>query len=264
MRPWLNPQEASALLNEGTGRSVKVAVIDSGVETTHPKLADLVLADDLAVASDGLQLVTKPGEGKDVFGHGTAVASIIHEMAPEALIGSFRVLDGTCSSKSAIICEGVRQALDRGYHIINCSFGCAVLDQIHQYKAWVDEAYLKGAHVVAACNNVDFTRPEWPAYFASVIAVNMARTGESNSFWYKRGNLVEFAARGVNVDVAWKDGSIKNVMGSSFAAPRLAGMLARLLSQTPELSPTEVKALFHEMAHPWTREVIAPNVTYTA
>lgn len=263
MNLWLDPEWAGASLGRGTGRAIKVAVIDSGVEATHPMLAGLALADDVAIVSDGLQLATQPGGGTDVFGHGTAVAGIVHELAPEALVGSFRVLDGNCGSKSAVICEGVRQALDRGYHIVNCSFGCGVLEHVHQYKAWVDEAYLKGVHVVAACNNVDFTRPEWPAFFASVIAVNMARTEEPNCFWYKRGNLVEFAARGVNVEVAWRDGRVKSVTGSSFAAPRVAGMLARLLSESPGLSPTEVKALLHRVARPWTRDVIGPNVTYT-
>ena len=117
--------------------------------------------------------------------------------------------------------------------------------------------------VVAACNNVDFLRPEWPGYFATAITVNMARTAEDSRFWYKPGTLVEFAARGVNVDVAWKGGRTKTVTGSSYAAPRVAGLLACMLSARSELKPLQAKALLHAIADPWTREVTGPNVTYS-
>jgi subtilisin family serine protease len=264
MRAWITPEEGASLMARGSGRGIKVAVIDSGVELAHPRLAGVPLTDDVAIVSDGLQLVNQPGDGKDLFGHGTAVADIVHSVAPDASIGSFRVLDGTCNSRSEIICEAVRQAMDLGYQIINCSFGCGILDHVLQYKTWVDEAYLRGVHVVAACNNTDYATPEWPGYFASVVTVNMASTEELDRFWYKRGNLVEFAARGVSIDVAWRNGKIKHVTGSSFAAPRVAGMLARLLSEAPDLTPVEVKALFHQIASPWTDEIIGPNVSYSA
>jgi subtilisin family serine protease len=262
--PWLDPHEASEMLRDGTGEGVRVAIVDSGVEFSHPQLTGIAIADDVAIVSDGLRLVTNQNEGHDAFGHGTAVAGIIHATAPRAQIGSYRVLDANNHSRSAIICEAVRQALDNGYQIINCSFGCGVLDQVLDYKTWVDEAYLRGTHVVAACNNFDFLRPEWPGFFATVITVNMARTAEDSRFWYKSGSLVEFAARGVNVDVAWRGGQTKMVTGSSYAAPRVAGLLARMLSVRPHLTPLQAKALFHAMADPWTHEVIGPNVTYAA
>ena len=263
-QPWPDPATAAEILRDGTGDGIRVAIIDSGVEFSHPQLGGIDIADDVAIETDGLRLVTKPNSGQDVFGHGTAVAGIIHATAPGAKIGSFRVLDSQNSSRSAIVCEAVRQALDAGYHIINCSFGCGVLDQVLDYKTWVDEAYLKGVHVVAACNNVDFLRPEWPGFFGTVITVNMARTADESRFWYKSGQLVEFAARGVNVEVAWKNGRMKQVTGSSYAAPRVAGLLARLISVRPDLTPLQAKALFHAVADPWTQDVIGPNVTYAA
>jgi subtilisin family serine protease len=262
--PWVDPEEVALLVTRGTGQGVRVAVVDSGIEWSHPRLAGADAADDLAIVSDDTTLTTEPGQQRDVFGHGTAVAAIIHDLAPEATIGSFRALDGNCGSKSAIICEAVRQALELDYHIINCCFGCGARDQVLQYKTWVDAAYLKGVHIVSACNNDDFTRPEWPAHFPSVIAVNMACTDDPNAFWYRHGNLVEFAARGVDVEVAWNQGRTKRVTGSSFAAPVVTGLLARLLSERPRLSPLEAKALFHRTARQWTSEVTAPNVVDAA
>ena len=135
-----------------------------------------------------------------------------------------------------------------------------MLSQVLQYKTWVDEAYLKRVHVVAACNNEDFTRPEWPAYFPSVISVNMARNHGDSVFYYQQGTLVEFAAKGVDVRVPWSGGTQKIVSGSSFAAPRLTALVARLISCWPDLSPLETKALLQRLAIPWCRSVAASNV----
>ena len=258
---WLSLEQAAADIRRGTGKGVKIAVIDSGVEIAHPGLNGLQLVDDLAVVEDDLTLKVVSGGGLDLYGHGTAIASIIRQVTPEAQIGSFRVLGDRLQSRTAIIREGVRQALDRGYHVLNCSFGCRGEEQfIMKYKDWVDEAYLKGVHVVSACNNCDFTVPEWPGFFTSVITVNMATTQELEAFYYRPGTLVEFAAVGVDVDVAWKGGGRRTVCGSSYAAPRVAAMLARLLSVHPELPPAQAKALMHQIATPWTKQVAADNV----
>jgi subtilisin family serine protease len=239
---------------------VRIAVIDSGVEVDHPALPGLTLVDDLHVIDAGVQIEVKPGDGSDVYGHGTAVTGVIRRIAPDAQIGSIRVLGANLGSRTVIIREGVRQAIDRGYHILNCSFGCGLPEHIFQYKEWIDEAYLKGIHVVSACNNYDFTTPEWPGYFPSVVTTNMARFDEDHTFFYKPGHLVEFAARGVDVTLPWNNHATKEVTGSSFAAPIMSALLARLVSEMPGLAPLEAKSILHRLAIPWRAEVTAPNV----
>jgi len=253
-------EEARRALATGTGKGVRIAVIDSGIEIDHEALTGLTLVDDLHVVDGGVQIEVKPGDGSDVFGHGTAVAGVIRRIAPDAQIGSIRVLGANLGSRTVIIREGVRQAIDRGYHILNCSFGCGLSDHIFQYKEWIDEAYLKGIHVVSACNNYDFTTPEWPGYFPSVVTVNMARFDEDHTFFYKPGHLVEFAARGVDVTLPWNNHSTKEVTGSSFAAPIMSALLARIISVMPKLAPLEAKAILHRLAIPWRSDVTAPNV----
>jgi subtilisin family serine protease len=229
-------------------------------------LEGLILADDLAVIDDGLRLATVEGEGKDVFGHGTAIAGIIRRVAPEAQIGSFRVLGQQLRSRTLIIREGVRLALERGYHILNCSFGCGREDHVLHYKDWIDEAYLRGRHIVAACNNQDFMKREWPGHFPTVITVNFGgasvpasrpepsgpreRLPCHDELLYRPGNLVEFIAPGQDIVVAWLAGAIKKVTGSSFAAPYVAGLLARLISGSPSLSPLHTKTLLQKLASP--------------
>ncbi len=252
---------AQEAIRRGTGEGIKIAVIDSGIEISHPALAGLALTDDVAVTTDGMLVQVGEGGGRDVFGHGTAIASVLRRGAPSASIGSFRVLNERLGGRTATIREGVRQAIDRGYHILNCSFGCrGEVQYVMQYKEWIDEAYLKGIHVVAACNNFDFSVPEWPGYFPSVITVNMAQASELSLF-YGRGHLVEFAAAGENVEVAWMGGARKTVTGSSYAAPHVTALLARLLSVYPDLPPLEAKALLHRIAEPLHSGVVANGGT---
>jgi subtilisin family serine protease len=253
LNTWPTLDDARSFLRNGRGRGVKIAVLDSGIEATHPMLESLVLADDLAVVEDGLRLATVEGQSKDVFGHGTAIAGILRKVAPEAEIGSFRVLGEQLRSRTLIIREGVRLALERGYHILNCSFGCGREDHVLHYKDWIDEAYLRGRHIVAACNNQDFMKREWPGHFPTVITVNFGgstASADGSTLFYRPGNLVEFIAPGQDVVVAWLAGAIKKVTGSSFAAPYVAGLLARLISGCPSLTPLHTKTLLQKLASP--------------
>lgn len=244
---WPTLEEARRWLRTGRGRGIKVAVLDSGIEVRHPALSGLKLEDDFAVVDDGVKLAAIPGNEQDIYGHGTAVAGIIRQLAPEATLGSFRVLGRQLRSRSLVIREAARLALERDYHILNCSFGCSREDHVLLYKDWIDEAYVRGRHIVAACNNQDYTQREWPGHFPTVITVNFARGNSPEEFHHRAGRMVEFEANGQDVDVAWLGGTRKRVTGSSFAAPHLTGLLARMISTLPELSPLTVKALLQQL-----------------
>lgn len=244
-------EQARSSLRSGKGAHIKIAVLDSGIETSHPLLNGITLADDIAIVENGHQITVVPGEGRDVYGHGTAIAGIIRQLAPEAEIGSFRVLGEHLRARTLIIREGARQALERGYHILNCSFGCGRDDQVLLYKDWIDEAYNLGRHIVASCNNENFLKREWPGHFPSVTTVSFAECADSELFFCRLGQLVEFAARGQDVEVAWTGGGRKKVTGSSFAAPHISALLARLLSSWPKLTPLQAKSLLHTLAAPW-------------
>jgi subtilisin family serine protease len=258
---WITPEEAEEAVRAGRGRGVKIAIIDSGIELSHPALGHLRLVDDIAFEiSNAGTVSTRAGGGIDNFGHGTAIAAIVKRTAPEAQLGSFRVLDTKNLTKYIMIEKAARLALDLGYHIINCSFGSpADLSTIGHFKRWIDLSYRYGVHVVAACNNYDFRSAEWPGYFPSVITVDMTK-GETDDVFFRwdippsgdfAQHLVEFAARGVDLDLPWKGGGSNKATGSSFAAPHVSGILARLLSRFPRLKPPIAKALLQEIALPW-------------
>ncbi len=236
----------AADFQHSTGKGVRIAILDSGVDLTHPALDGLRLRDDVAFERDGQFLKITEGGG-DVIGHGTAIAWIIRSLAPEVEIGSFRVLDGDLRSRATIIWEAARLAIQRGYQILNCSFGSPGEARfVMPYKEWTDEAYLRRTHIVAACSNEDANLREWPGWFPTVLTVNLADL-PLDVWKHRPDNMVEFLAHGLNVRVPWQSGW-KVVTGSSFAAPRVTAALARLLSIRPDLSVESAKEMMRDLA----------------
>jgi subtilisin len=246
--PWVSLEEARASLTHGTGAGVRIALLDSGIELSHPALAGLRVEEDLAVVETEQGIRLESGGGTDVFGHGTAVASILHRQAPGASIGSFRVLGPNLRSRTTLICHAARAAIERGYHILSCSFGSSREDHVLLYKSWVDRAYRAGRHVVAAAANPDALHREWPAHFTSVVAVTFASGLRPGEVVHRPGEIIEFAALGEDVSVAWLNGSLKQVTGSSFAVPHVVAILARLLSRHPGMDPPLAAALLRRLA----------------
>ena len=249
---WPDLGRARAAHAGGDGGGVKVAIIDSGIEVGHPALAGLTLADDVTVSCDGVNLRIEEGAGGDVYGHGTAIASLLRRAAPGVTLGSFRALDSSNHARSFVIAECVNQAINRGYEVINCSFGCRGLPRyVMDYKEWVDRAYLEGVQIVAACSNLDAGIREWPAYFPSVISVRGIDCPE-DALYHSPRRLVSFLAKGERVEVPWLHGATKIETGSSYAAPLVSAGIARLVSALPGLNRAAIKPLLTELAMPWT------------
>lgn len=240
---WPRLDAARAAISSGPGAGIRVAVIDSGIDPGHPALEGVELEDDLAISCDGAHLRIEANRGTDVYGHGTAVAGILLRETPGIRIGSFRALDSTNHARSFVIAECVTQAINRGYQVINCSFGCRGLARyVMDYKEWVDLAYLRGVQIVAACSNLDEGIREWPAYFPSVFSVKGIDC-PVETYYTRRNHMVSFFTQGERVEVPWRDGQTRIETGSSYAAPLIAARIARLLAAFPDIEPSLVKPL---------------------
>jgi subtilisin family serine protease len=242
MNEWISPEQAADAMERGDGRSVRIAVLDSGIESSHPNFSGRRLYDDLVPEANGN---IGAGKGEDLYGHGTAIAGIIWKLAPKAEIGSFRVLGSSLSARTAHVSVAARRCISLGYKILNCSFGCGISGHLPLYKEWVDNALLSGVHVVAASGSPEVS--EWPAHLSSVLGVDCALSNEGG-LRYLPGRMVEFAAPAAEVRVPWKHGGHRVMTGSSFAAAWLSGMLARLLSVYPEIDPFLAKSLLRRVA----------------
>ena len=105
---------------DSSGEGVRVCVLDSGIEAEHPAVGDLECAVRIVAADRQTTRVEEDEEG-DVFGHGTACAGIIRQLAPRCQIASVRVLGPTNRGSGASMLAGLRWAVEQGFDVINMS-----------------------------------------------------------------------------------------------------------------------------------------------
>ena len=226
-----------------TGASVTVAVIDSGIERDHPAVGGLVAQSvrvELENDDEEYRVVDDP-EGRDVVGHGTACAGIIHGFAPAASLLSVRVLGPDNRGKGAAFAAGLEWAIDRGATVVNLSLSSKSEAMFGLFHELADAAYFANVLLVSAANNVP--GPSYPSLFAAVVSVAAHDVDDPWTFLYNPAPPVEFGARGVDVDVAWRGGSRITATGNSFAAPHMAGIAALIRDNHPNATPFEVKAI---------------------
>jgi subtilisin len=228
-----------------TGHGVRVAVIDSGVSAGHPRVGGLAgsVAIEAADNPEGYAIVEGPHE--DLYGHGTACASIIRMLAPEAEIYSVRVLGRNLSTRGSLFAAALRWTIDAGVHVANLSLSSRSEQWFGPLHALADEAYFRNMMLVCAANNVP--GPTYPSQYASVFSVAAREGQDPYAIAYNPNPPVEFGAPGIDVDVAWTTGSI-TATGNSFAAPHIAGLIALLLSKHPHLTPFQVKSVLHALS----------------
>ena len=230
---------------EATGAGVRVGIIDSGLQHDHFALRGRVVESVAVELVDGEPRVV-PDDAGDLFGHGTACGGIILGLAPEAELVSIRVLGADLRGKGTAFAAGLRWAIDQGLPVANLSLSSKSEALYPVFHELVDDAYFRGMALVSAANNVP--APSYPSLFSSVYSVAAHAQRDPWRFYYNPAPPVEFGAPGINVDVPWKDGSTIKATGNSFAAPHIAGLVTRILSKHPGLTPFQMKTILHSLA----------------
>lgn len=228
---------------------VEVAVLDSGVDSGHPDLADRVTeAYKVEEVEDKPTLIeVPPGVNNDAFGHGTGVASIITRLAPNTSIVDIKVLGETNKGASAALIEGLRYAVSRGSRLINMSL--AVKESMKQSMIPLTEkAYYQNQIIIAAVRNMPMRDFGYPAEFSSCISVDNEAFPNPFTFNYKSDHVIEYVAHGEDVPVAAAGGGYTTLTGTSFATPTITAICALLAGAFPELRPFEFKTLLKAFA----------------
>jgi subtilisin family serine protease len=238
--PPLGRLDREWAFGDGRGRGVTVAIIDSGVEGDHPAL-DGALRRSVRVDLSGEAAVVLDDEAVDVVGHGTACASIIHGLAPEAELVSIRVLGPDNRGRGMAFAGGLEWAIGEGVDVVSLSLSSRSEAMFAVFHDLADRAYFAGTLLVCAANNVPVA--SYPSLFSAVVSVAAHDVREPDVWFYNPRPPVEFGAYGLDVDVAWKDGGRIVATGNSFAAPHIAGYAARIRAAHPEASPFEIKTI---------------------
>lgn len=228
--------------------SVKIAVIDTGVDYNHPDLAGKVIK--------GADYVDDDNDPLDENEHGTHVAGIaaantnngvgIAGLAPKASILAVRVLDANGSGSLDDVAQGIRYAADQGAQVINLSLGGAGGTQTLQSA--VDYAWGKGSVVIAAAGNEGVSSPSYPAYYTNAIAVAATDQNDRKASFSNFGTWVDIAAPGVNIYSTTPNNQYASFSGTSMASPVVAGVAGLLAAQGK--SASQIRAALENTADP--------------
>ena len=245
---WLEDFEAVRNLS---GEGVVIAVIDTGIDASHPDLAGVVIggADFSGAGTPG---GTSP-VGPSGF-HATMVASLIAGqgritggvigIAPNAKLLSISVglgLEGADTDRQ--IAQAVRWAADQGADVINLSVSRAS----RNWPASWDEAFLyameKDVVIVAASGNKldGVSSPTAPATIPGVISVTAVdREGNASAVSGAEGIGISVAAAGIDMVGSYPNQDAKKWSGSSAAAPIVSGLLALMIEADPSASSSDL------------------------
>src|SRR6195256_5024966 len=229
-----------------TGRGVRVAVVDSGIDTEHPDLKGKVKESVEAVTENG-RIEFQPSTSGDLAGHGTACAGIITSIAPDVDLYSVKVLGPKASGSGDMFLVGLDYAIKQKYRVINLSLGTTKRDFFAPLHDLLDRAYQAGCIVVSAANNLPY--PSYPSIFSSSLVSVVKRAGSDPfNFGYRYGQVIELVAPGVEVKTTWPGGGYRQLTGNSFACPYIVGIIALLMEGYPNLTPFQVKTILYAIA----------------
>jgi subtilisin family serine protease len=227
-----------------TGAGVRVCILDSGIERDHPLVGLVERA--VAIRIEGEEAFVDEDEQGDLCGHGTACAGIVRSIAPDCELHSVRVLGAGYTGSGGALLAGLEWAVEQDYDVINMSLSTTKSKFATGLHELADSAYFRRSIVVASAHNMPVESYPWR--FSSVISVGSHEEADPLAFYYNPSPPVEFFGRGVDVDVAWLDGTTLNCSGNSFATPHIAGICALIRSKHPELTPFQVKNVLYRTA----------------
>jgi hypothetical protein len=227
------------------GNHVLVAVIDSGIDVSHPELAGVVAASYDAVTGD-----TRP------HAHGTAMAGAIAAhgkligVAPGVRLLAIRAFGAGPEQEGTTfgIIAGLDWAVEHGARVVNMSFAGPTDAALQEALA---KARKKGLVLIAAAGNAGPKSPPlYPAADPNVIAVTATDRDDHLFARANRGGYIALAAPGVDILAPAPQAGMQLATGTSIAAAHVSGIAALLIERKPSLRPDEVRKILTSTAKP--------------
>lgn len=236
---------------ETTGHGVDVAILDTGIQATHPEL-------------DVAEEVDFTGEGtEDLDGHGTHVAGIVgsqHEenrgIAYESTLYDVKVLTQDGTGQGSDLLQGMEWAIENNMQVSVLSLGAEIeeCDGTDTISQAVDEMSNQGVTVTVAAGN---TGPEEqtitiPGCSNEGITVGSVDKSDEIASYSSRGSTSDgrikpdIVAPGTGIQSTYNNDGFTTLSGTSMATPHVAGQAALLLQEDQELTPSEIKNLIQQ------------------
>ena len=235
-----------------SGTNVVVAVLDTGIDATHPALIGHVLpgfdfVSDDAVPQDGPEAGQLDGPAE---GHGTHVSGIVVLVAPESKIMPLRVLDVDGRGNTFVLAYAIDWAVANGAAVINLSLGSDADATVLQEA--IARAQSQGVLVTAAAGNDDSATPQYPAAYPGVVAITAVDEANHKADFANYGaDWIDLAAPGVAItSTVPVSGSILYATwsGTSMAVPFVSGAVALLRQQHPSAQPAQLTDMLVQSA----------------
>ncbi|MFF0450944.1 type VII secretion-associated serine protease mycosin [Streptomyces sp. NPDC004609] len=270
-RPWaLQRVLLDELWKQSTGKGVRVAVIDTGVDIRNPQLKEAV---DVKSGMNLLPKNLKDDNGNklergaengttDVVGHGTKVAGIIAArpaegtgfvgLAPDATIIPIQQNDAEGNGTAATLAKAIDAAVAKGAGVINISQDTAnAVEPAPALKRAVDTALERGVVVVASAGNDGLggnVKKTYPASYEGVLAVASSDRNNERAAFSQSGDFVGVAAPGVDMVTTVPGGGHCADNGTSFSAPYVAAVAALVKAKHKDWSPRQIVAQIQQTA----------------
>lgn len=241
-KQWSWPTTLTDLLwDKQKGGNMVVAVVDSGINASHPEFAGKLVA--------GYDYINNDDTPEDEHSHGTAVAGVIGALTNNSSgvaagcwgcrIMPLKVLDATNSALSSNIAKAVTFAADNGAKIINISLSGSGTSAAEE--AAVTYAVGKGVIVVTSAGNESNDESRRPARYPNVISVAGTNQADGLASYSSFGETVDIAAPGTARTTDYDSDGFVDIQGTSFAAPTVSAILATLWTAFPNASPASLR-----------------------
>lgn len=199
------------------GAGVVVAVIDSGINAAHPELAGKILP--------GRNILSGTSDTTDQLGHGTFIAGVISQIAPDARILPVKVVGNSSYGRIEDAIAGIRWAADNGANIISISlgtyYGSKDFDDVLKYARDT-----KGALIFASAGNNNSNLLRYPAAESRVSSIAALDNSNRKASFSNYSNTVDLDAPGVGIYSTYYLGGYAYGDGTSFSTPIAAGVAA--------------------------------------
>lgn len=228
------------------GAGVTVAILDSGVDASHPDLVANIVP--------GWNVYGNDGDTRDVFGHGTKVAGTVAASGNNAAgvagvafsskIMPIRVSDSSGSATSSALAQGLAYAADHGARVANMSF--RGLNCSSTIVAAAKYLRSKGGVAVGSAGNTGGLL-NCPASEA-IVTVAATTSSDVRASYSSYGPFMSVAAPGSAIYTTVKGGTYGSVSGTSFSSPIAASVYALMIAANPALQPSELDSILFSTA----------------